>query len=245
MDNNSYMNKNDILKVLGFETYTKYLQSSLWKKIRSDVLIKQEYKCCACKNRADQVHHRKYTLQNLSGKNDEFLVAICKGCHYRIEFTKKKKNTLTTANRLLDKKINRKNNKKDKYVKELKCFNHNCCNTSQRGSRLCESCSIKHKENLNQEYKCIYCSNVVDRKNDSCIQCKTKYMASKGLSKLAKNTKRKCLYCNNTTKKGRHVCGNCRDHHLKIKIEKKENRILKLERKITNYDSLIRGMPKW
>lgn len=127
MDNNSYLNKNDILKLLGFETYTKYLQSSLWKKIRLDVLVKQEYKCCSCEKHADQVHHRKYTLQNLSGKDDNFLVAICKACHYRIEFTKKKKNTLYNANGLLDRKINKKKNK---------------------NNRLCNPCTKKrHKNN--------------------------------------------------------------------------------------------------
>ncbi len=108
------MNKYDILKELGFENYSQYLNSSLWKKIRSEFLIKKEYKCRICEKRADTIHHRQYTLENMSGKNDEYLVSLCKSCHYKIEFTKKKKNTLYNANRLLDRRIRKRHNRKNK-----------------------------------------------------------------------------------------------------------------------------------
>lgn len=53
-----------------------------WEKIRNVVLIRDNYKCVICKNKATQVHHihlrskRKDLIYNLSN-----LVSLCDKCH--------------------------------------------------------------------------------------------------------------------------------------------------------------------
>lgn len=82
----TYNKRNIILEELGFTDYQEYLKSNLWKSIRAKVLPS---KCCCCRKKASQVHHSKYTFENLSGKSIEHLHPICLGCHQKIEFTKK------------------------------------------------------------------------------------------------------------------------------------------------------------
>mgnify|MGYP001607419403 CR=1 FL=1 len=83
----AYMERNDFLEDLGFKNYLVYLRGTLWKSIRHDKLAKDP-ECYGCGRGANQVHHGKYTLENLSGLSDEHLFSLCGRCHKWIEITK-------------------------------------------------------------------------------------------------------------------------------------------------------------
>lgn len=86
---------------MGFCDYSSYLESGLWKSIRSKVLHGKV--CCCCHGEANQVHHRQYTQSNLSGDSLEFMVPICRNCHHAAEFTSSgSKRRLNEANDYLD-----------------------------------------------------------------------------------------------------------------------------------------------
>ena len=83
-----YAERNDLLIDFGFRNYAAYLHSALWKSIRDEKLAKDP-ECYGC-GRTDhlQVHHGRYTIDNLSGISDEYLFSICPRCHKWIEITK-------------------------------------------------------------------------------------------------------------------------------------------------------------
>lgn len=87
----SYAKRNRILRQLGFESYEAYLESPLWKSIRLRVLKRDRWKCFGCRGSAWQVHHRKYTYANLSGRDTHGLSAVCGTCHAYGEFKDGKK----------------------------------------------------------------------------------------------------------------------------------------------------------
>ncbi len=85
LSNSSYTKRNKTLLKLGFSSYQDYLQSSLWREIRSTQL--KEYPTCFCCRRiANQVHHRDYAERTLVGKSKNRLVTICDSCHRQSEF---------------------------------------------------------------------------------------------------------------------------------------------------------------
>lgn len=81
-----YEGRNDIVKRLGFKAYGEYLKSPLWTSIRERVLWGNK-PCCVedCHRIANQVHHSKYTYDNLSGRATDFMHPVCKQCHNRAE----------------------------------------------------------------------------------------------------------------------------------------------------------------
>ena len=89
----SYKFRDQILKELGYTSYAQYLRSDLWKRIRSFVLSLFRGRCCCCGKRASQVHHQRYTKENLSGESYYGMVAICGFCHTKGEFKDNKKRT--------------------------------------------------------------------------------------------------------------------------------------------------------
>lgn len=84
-----YEARNQILASLGFPSYKDYLQSELWSRIRGQILDRDNRTCDACKRPASHVHHRKYTLENLSGKSLGWMVSLCPRCHHNAEFNAK------------------------------------------------------------------------------------------------------------------------------------------------------------
>lgn len=80
-----YEQRSECLKRLGFASYGDYLKSSLWRRIRSKVLARDWYRCRLCGKTASQVHHSRYDLAALSGRDLSRLAAVCPGCHKRIE----------------------------------------------------------------------------------------------------------------------------------------------------------------
>lgn len=114
-----------ILRRLGYRSYKDYLSSSLWISIRSKFLSIHTV-CACCDKPANTVHHRNYTEDTLTGKSLQALIALCKGCHYRIEFTNGKKLSLAQANKKLKARIYKKkrgNKRPKEYIIKSQCSN--------------------------------------------------------------------------------------------------------------------------
>lgn len=75
---------------LNYNTYTDYLNSNLWKEIKTGFLTKNPL-CCLCGKLATQVHHENYSIEVLEGKDNNKLHALCRNCHFKIEFNSKVK----------------------------------------------------------------------------------------------------------------------------------------------------------
>lgn len=97
-DGRTYQSRDATLKELGFSSYAEYLNSSLWKQVRTKVFRVKGRSCHLCNGYAGMVHHNRYHKNDLLGKNLSFLFPICAVCHERIEFSKRgKKLDLATA----------------------------------------------------------------------------------------------------------------------------------------------------
>jgi 5-methylcytosine-specific restriction endonuclease McrA len=80
-----YAYRNENLRHLGFASYAAYLQSPLWRDIRTRVLERDASVCGCCGKKATQVHHRAYDPQTLRGESLDSLSAVCARCHRKIE----------------------------------------------------------------------------------------------------------------------------------------------------------------
>lgn len=82
-----YGARNRHLRAMGYENYSVYLDSPLWRRIRA--LVLRDGRACfgGCGRMATQVHHGNYSRETLEGHNLTDLYPICGGCHLRIEFT--------------------------------------------------------------------------------------------------------------------------------------------------------------
>lgn len=105
----SYASRNDILRNLGYDSYSDYLTSPTWNAIREHILSATP-DCLACGSPATQIHHIDYSKQTLLGNNHQSLVALCRTCHEHIEFDAEygNKRSLEHANITLEQLI-RKN----------------------------------------------------------------------------------------------------------------------------------------
>ena len=90
----SYTSRNLILKKLGFENYSDYLKSDLWKSIRKKVYSQKGDQCCLCENKATELHHHRYAKDDLTGKRTKNIKPICHECHEKIEFENGTKNSV-------------------------------------------------------------------------------------------------------------------------------------------------------
>ncbi len=97
----TYAERNAILRQFGFPTYSAYLKSQLWKDIRQRVLASGQL--CGCDSKPHQVHHRLYTVENLSGLSLYGMIPVCRYCHRRAEIASGGKCSLKEANARLDK----------------------------------------------------------------------------------------------------------------------------------------------
>lgn len=68
------------------EDYEAYLKSALWQAIRKEVLDRDDHKCLACGDPANEVHHRSYAPAVLEGRDNSQLASICGRCHNRIHY---------------------------------------------------------------------------------------------------------------------------------------------------------------
>lgn len=81
----AYRERNRILAAMGFSSYKAYLNSALWKTIRTKVLESNPF-CFVCNANAFQVHHAKYRKKDLEGRDLSFLYPVCQRCHSDGEF---------------------------------------------------------------------------------------------------------------------------------------------------------------
>ena len=104
----SYDERDAIIRSLGFESYKAYLQSDLWRSIRSRVYEKHGHKCYVCRKQgvfkvpATEVHHRRYTPQNLAGESIFGMFPVCRECHISVEFKDGRKVSTETSYRLFN-----------------------------------------------------------------------------------------------------------------------------------------------
>jgi len=96
-----YLERDRILLRLGFVSYSKYLNSDLWKSIRLRAFAQHGGSCKMCGELTSTLHHTNYGYEVLSGKTLKGLVPLCSVCHYAIEFAGKTKRSLCEANNKL------------------------------------------------------------------------------------------------------------------------------------------------
>lgn len=101
-----YSTRKAIVRGLGFKSYTGYLRSSLWKKIRRQVLERDQGLCLIClvdpPKKAQTVHHKFYSTDNMNGSSLAGLFSCCNGCHRVVEYTNKKKLDIWSSQKKLE-----------------------------------------------------------------------------------------------------------------------------------------------
>ena len=60
--------------------YREYLQSDRWKKLRLEVIKRDNFKCQDCNENVENVHHLDYQYLN-TDKEKEFCISLCGKCH--------------------------------------------------------------------------------------------------------------------------------------------------------------------
>lgn len=71
--------QDQLSRQLGFWCYKDYLRSDLWESIRERVTGP----CYRCGGEANQVHHKRYTLENMRGDTLNGLARVCEVCHFK------------------------------------------------------------------------------------------------------------------------------------------------------------------
>lgn len=98
-----YAERNRTLRIMGFRSYSEYLKSPLWAKIRSAVLHRDNHRCVRCRHEATQVHHQKYDADSMNGSSLSMLHSVCDICHSFAEFDHKgRKLSISQANTRLN-----------------------------------------------------------------------------------------------------------------------------------------------
>lgn len=84
----AYHHRDRLLKTLGFNSYSHYLKSRLWSRIRARV-FRVKGSLCLCGRPADIVHHNSYHKCVLLGTGDylNHLHPLCKRCHTQVEYS--------------------------------------------------------------------------------------------------------------------------------------------------------------
>lgn len=92
-----YINRDYILRSMGYESYREYLASDQWKAIRLRVLKRDNFRCRVCGERATQVHHNLYRKKELCGQSLKGMRAMCDEHHRQVEFDESRKVGLVEA----------------------------------------------------------------------------------------------------------------------------------------------------
>lgn len=72
---------------MGFASYSDYLASDLWKRIRAKVFARKSKICTGrCGRKASQIHHGRYGKDELTGKDITHLYPVCGDCHRNSEY---------------------------------------------------------------------------------------------------------------------------------------------------------------
>lgn len=69
-------------KELKGKSYTEFLKSEYWNKVRIAVLKRDKYQCKICQAKTNlQVHHDNYKNHFNEHKHLEDLITLCRNCH--------------------------------------------------------------------------------------------------------------------------------------------------------------------
>ena len=90
-----------VFKLFG-TSYSEYLLSPLWARIRHQVFVRDHHKCVLCGKPAENAHHTSYSEATLLGKS---IQAVCRSCHKSVEFFASGKKTNMTEMRRIKWKI--------------------------------------------------------------------------------------------------------------------------------------------
>ena len=77
----AYSDRNETLRLLGFQSYSEYLRSRLWEIVRERALDVKGRTCKKCGRETKQTHHAVYTREVLTGEDVRGLIPVCGGCH--------------------------------------------------------------------------------------------------------------------------------------------------------------------
>lgn len=71
----------ELRKEIGAKRYYNdvYLNSDEWKSKRENTLIRDNYECVCCEEKATQVHHINYN--HIFNEKEKELISVCKDCH--------------------------------------------------------------------------------------------------------------------------------------------------------------------
>jgi 5-methylcytosine-specific restriction endonuclease McrA len=61
-------------------SYRKYIKSNSWKRLRKQTLIRDNYICKFCGEKATDVHHIQYP-EDFKNDSIDNLISCCKKCH--------------------------------------------------------------------------------------------------------------------------------------------------------------------
>jgi hypothetical protein len=137
----TYAQRDETLRGLGYESYVAYLASPLWAKVRVKAFIQNGRKCKLCKRKADLLHHKNYGRATLLGRSLEALVPICKDCHTELEFDSKgNKRPLWSVQSALHLALNKM------YETDGNC--NACSEPSVKGLHYCGPCWKQFKKGL-------------------------------------------------------------------------------------------------
>ena len=129
----TYAQRDILLSQLGFASYSTYLESDLWKSIRTAAFNLHGIDCRLCRKRTRVLHHISYCLDVLIGKELKWLIPLCNECHYKVEFDHKdRKRSLEGAKFIYYKLTNPKK-------KSARC--NMCGNKLRKNGGRCRACN--------------------------------------------------------------------------------------------------------
>lgn len=81
-----YLDRDGVVRSLGFASYAAYLNSQIWKDIRDRTFAQWGSFCHFCSAPAAQVHHGRYDPDTMAGLILRHLYPVCGSCHQAGEF---------------------------------------------------------------------------------------------------------------------------------------------------------------
>lgn len=126
----TYRDRDENLSIIGFSSYSDYLESSLWKVIRGKIFARDNWKCtirnCKLGKRRLmlEAHHISYSLPVLLGIEPGSIVTLCSYCHRYLEFDGKRKLSLQDVQKKTIKNYKKRNGQLFKSVPDFIRYRH-------------------------------------------------------------------------------------------------------------------------
>lgn len=124
----TYRDRDENLRYLGFSSYSDYLASPLWAVIRDRIYARDNYRCtalyCSLRRVRLEAHHVSYALPVLLGIDPGAIVTLCANCHDKVEYTRKKKLNLDQVQKKSILRFRKNNGMKFKSVLDFLRYRH-------------------------------------------------------------------------------------------------------------------------